>query len=199
MGLGPMQSLRAFHIIQGAVTMKAETMSALVRRSPVCEYLILKDSTDKIATYETKRQGDPAPTTLTYTLEDAKRAGLTSNANWNKHPAAMLRARAVSSICKAIYSDLLLGVYEESEILPDEPLSGLKAQIRAEVVEGQVVPTEEPPEPGSDIPTLLERIQGATDMAALRALVEEVKVAPNADELKEAWKARQVEINGGGK
>lgn len=116
LGLAPMQSVRALLLIKGKPTLAADAMGALVKsRRDVCEYLLLKTSDATRAVYETKRVGDPAPTTMAFTIEEARTAQLNGD-NWKKFPAAMLRARALSAICRAVYPDLLLGVYEPEEL-----------------------------------------------------------------------------------
>jgi len=126
LGLAPMQSLRALVIIKGKPTLSADAMGALVKsRRDVCQYLQLKTSTDKVATYATQRVGEPEPTVLSFTIEEAKQAGLVAQTrngepnNWMRFPAAMLRARALSAICRAVYQDLLLGVYDPEELAPE--------------------------------------------------------------------------------
>jgi len=121
LGFGPAQSIRAIDVIKGKPSLKAETMVALVKsRKDVCEYLMLVHSDAKSATYETKRVGEPKPTTLTFTSADADTAGLTGD-NWKKFRPAMLRARASAAICKAVYPDITLGLSSSEEVvdLPD--------------------------------------------------------------------------------
>jgi hypothetical protein len=125
LGLAPMQSIRALVLIKGKPTLSADAMGALVKSRPdICEWLVLRHSDAERATYETKRKGEPTPTTMSFTSADAKLAGLNGD-NWRKFPAAMLRARAQSALCRAVYQDLLLGVYDPDEIapLPDTPRS----------------------------------------------------------------------------
>lgn len=120
LGLAPMQSLRALVLIKGKPTLSADAMGALVKsRRDVCEFLVLESSDATRATYSTKRVGDPRPTTLSFTIEEAKTAGLNGD-NWRKFPAAMLRARALSAICRAVYPDLILGVYDPDELPAEE-------------------------------------------------------------------------------
>jgi len=117
LGLSPMQSIRGMHVIEGKAVMAAEMMAGLVRsRASTCKYLMLVESTDAVATYETHRQGDPRAVQLSYTIEQAAKAGLAGKDNWKKHPAAMLRARCLTAICRAVYSDLVNGVYDPEEI-----------------------------------------------------------------------------------
>lgn len=119
LGLEPMKAIRGIAIIKGKPTLSADLMGALVKQeSRICEYLRLVESTDKVATYETKRVGEPGTTKISFTSEDAQRAGLQGD-NWRKYPAQMLRARALSGICRAVYPDLLLGVYSEGDL--EEP------------------------------------------------------------------------------
>lgn len=116
LGLAPMQSLRALVLIKGKPTLSADAMGALVKsRRDVCEWLVLESSDATRATYATKRVGDPKPTTLSFTIDEAKTAGLNGD-NWRKFPAAMLRARALSAICRAVYPDLILGVCDPDEL-----------------------------------------------------------------------------------
>lgn len=117
LGLSPMQSIRGMHVIEGKAVMAAEMMAGLVRsHARTCKYLMLVESTDTVATYETHREGDPRAVQLSYTIEQAAKAGLAGKDNWKKHPAAMLRARCLTAICRAVYSDLVNGVYDPEEI-----------------------------------------------------------------------------------
>ncbi len=116
LGLAPMQSLRGIVIIKGKPTLSADLMGALVKRSKeVCEYLQLVKSDATVATYKTKRVGDPEATTLSFTMEDAKTAGIASDM-YRKYPANMLRARCLAFICRAVYPDLCFGLYDPDEL-----------------------------------------------------------------------------------
>ena len=136
LGLAPMQSIRGIVLIQGRPTLSADAMGALVKASPKCDYLQCTESTAKVATFKTQRKGDPEPTMLSYTIEEAQQAGLAGGDNWRKYPKAMLRARAQSAICRLVYSDLMLGVYD-----PDE----LEAPPAEKHVESTVAPAASPP------------------------------------------------------
>ena len=121
MGLAPVTALRLFHIIEGRPSLSADGMVALVKVSPACEWFVLVDSTVAAATYKTKRVGEPE-TQITYTMEDAERAGITGPtrngkpSNWKKHPAQMCRARASSGLARAVYPDVVGGIYDPDEL-----------------------------------------------------------------------------------
>ena len=116
LGIGPMQALRAIHVVKGKPILSADLMIALVKKNAsVCEYFRLVETTSERCTYETRRRGDPEPTRLTWTMEDARRADLTRNPTWKNHPAPMLRARCGSALARAVYPDLVMGIYDETE------------------------------------------------------------------------------------
>lgn len=116
LGLSAMQALRAIHIVEGKPTLSADLMVALVKRSPECAFFRLVESTAERATYETQRRGEPSPTRLSWTIEEARASGAATKDNWRKYPAAMLRARASSGLARAVYPDLVLGVYDPDEL-----------------------------------------------------------------------------------
>ncbi len=116
LGLSYTQALRAFHVINGRPAMSADGMVAIALGHPdVCEYFTTTETTSERCTVETKRRGSPAAQRLTFTMADAKAAGL-SSPNWTKFPAAMLRARAKSALARDVYPDLLMGLYDPDEI-----------------------------------------------------------------------------------
>lgn len=163
LGLAPMQSLRALVLIQGKPTLSADAMGALVKsRRDVCAYLVLKHSDGTRAAYETQRVGDPSPTSMGFTIEEAKAAGLAGGDNWRKYPAAMLRARALSAICRAVYPDLLLGVYDpdelaatpEKDVTPAESGAAAVEAVKAKVRKARLL--EVPVEPPAPTPPVLQ-------------------------------------------
>lgn len=138
LGLTAMQSLRSIHIINGKPTLSADLVAALVKSRPeVCEYFRLVDSNASQAVYETKRRGEPSPTTMTFSIEDAKRAQITGNPNWTKYPAAMLRARCITALARAVYPDLVMGIYDPDElgymVTPNVPPSEMTGEVVREV------------------------------------------------------------------
>lgn len=116
LGMAPMQALRSMYVIDGKTVMSADLMVALAKRNPECEFFRMVTSTPKIATYEAKRKGDPEPTRLSFTIEEAIMAGVTGKDNWKKYPTAMLRARCSAALARIVFPDLLLGVYDPDEL-----------------------------------------------------------------------------------
>jgi 5'-3' exonuclease len=116
MGIGAMSSMRGFHFVKGRPVMSSQLMAALILRSGKAEYWELTESSNKSATYATKRVGGRNEQKKTFTLEDARLAQLVKqDGNWAKYPASMCEARAAAMLARIVYPDLLMGVY-----LPDE-------------------------------------------------------------------------------
>lgn len=118
LGLSAMQSLRGIHVIEGKPTLSADLMVSLVKKSPECVFFRLVETTAQIATYETRRQGEPEPTRMSFTIAQAHAAQVTGKDNWKKYPDAMLRARCASSLARAVYPDLVMGIYDPDELEP---------------------------------------------------------------------------------
>lgn len=114
LGLTAMQSLKAFHNIQGKPSMSADGMVAVIRASGLCEKWSVVETTAARCTITTKRRGEDE-VSKTWTAEDAKRAEL-NTPMWRKYPAQMLRHRCASDLARQEYSDVLLGVYTPDEL-----------------------------------------------------------------------------------
>lgn len=113
LGLDPMQSLRMVHMIEGRPSISAELMRALVNRAG--HLLSVTDAQQDAVTLHGKRHDTGATATVTWTLEDAKRAKLLGNPAWGKYPRSMLLARATSELCRMLFADVIGGLYEPEE------------------------------------------------------------------------------------
>lgn len=115
LGLGPMQSLRSIHIIEGKPTMSADLIAGLALSKVPGSVLRVAESTDTVCVIKAGRAGHEL-TTFTYTMQDAQRAGLTGKQNWRNYPRAMLRARAITEAARAIFPDAVVGLYDPDEL-----------------------------------------------------------------------------------
>jgi len=153
LGLSPMQALRGLHVVEGRPILSADLIVGLVKKHPACKYFRLVESTDEKATYETLREGEPEPTRITWTIQQAAKAGLTGRSNWKAHPAAMLRARASAALARAVYPDVAMGIYD-----PDEALDFIDAS-RVSVIKPRVEAKAKAPPPPA--PKIEEEIEDA--------------------------------------
>jgi hypothetical protein len=118
LGLVPMQALQQIAVFDGKAIISALLIHARMLQHSLCEYVMIVETTATSATYETLRHGNPTPVRLTWTIEQAKTAGLIGNPNkplWKKFPAEMLRSRCVAALGRMVYPDALAGFYTPDE------------------------------------------------------------------------------------
>lgn len=116
LGLTSMAAIRAIDVIEGKTVLSSVLVVARVKRSPACAYWRVVESTAAHCTIETKRSDDAEPTRLTYTMEDARTAGLAGKDNWRKGPRAMLARRCGMELARLVYPEESLGLYDTDEI-----------------------------------------------------------------------------------
>lgn len=135
LGIDSITALRQIHVIKGRTTMDASLLRALAMRHPQCEYLtMVEDGSSGRSTWETMRTGQPKPVRITWTREDAKRAGLLGKDNWKNYEPAMLRARASADLVRAVYPEVGAGLYTPEEV----------ADFQGEIVEVTADPVLRP-------------------------------------------------------
>lgn len=118
-GIGPMQSLRQIFVTDdGKVGMAAELMRSLVLRDG--HEIWPEEVNNTRATMAGRRRGQETPTTVTWTMDDAKKAGLTGRNNWSRYPRAMLTARATTELCRLVFADVIAGISYSLEELEDD-------------------------------------------------------------------------------
>jgi 2-keto-3-deoxy-6-phosphogluconate aldolase len=105
-GWDPTMAMRSFHVIEGQPSMKPEIMLALVRRAG---HSVTGETSPAGATITGKRRDTGDTMSVTYTLEDARRASLLGKSVWKQYPASMCWARALSQLCRMLFPDVVLG------------------------------------------------------------------------------------------
>lgn len=215
LGLKPLQALSEIHIVDGKAGVSAKLKMALCLQRPECEFFVMVSSTAEKAVYRAKRKGAPEPVEYSYSIEDAKRAGLTHKQNWQNHPAAMLRARCSSALADSLFPDLVQGVMTHDELKEvEERVVGASATPAATVAPSLPV-TVAPPWGESDVPrptppgektvdaapldpvaTMTARIGLAATLKDLAALVTEIKALPATaqESLRAAYTKRSNEL-----
>ena len=118
LNIPPMEALNSINVIQGKPSLSAQLMQALVLRQG--HYITMVETNGNKCVVKGRRKGAPLEDTLslTWTLEMARQAGL-SGGNWAKYPDAMLRSRAISALCRALFPDVLAGMYTAEELGAD--------------------------------------------------------------------------------
>ncbi len=167
LGLSMLQSLRGVFVMsangKNQPGLYADTMVALCKsHAEICEYFTLVESSGKVAVYRTKRRGDPEPVTMAFTMEQARAASLAGKDVWKSYPDAMLRARAATALARAVYPDLLNGLYSVEELrdmgAQEPPRHVVESLPPKELMDG-TFPQPEKPEPDNLEQQLRESIE----------------------------------------
>lgn len=122
LGLSPMMSLVAFHVIEGRAAPAAQTLRAVVQAAG--HEIYVEESTDArcvVAGRRRRPDGTYGPVQRsTYTTARARQMGLLGRKTWRENPTAMLLARASSECSRMIGSDAILGIPYSAEELWDQ-------------------------------------------------------------------------------
>lgn len=108
LGMDQIEALNGgLYYLQGKVGMPAETMAALIRQKG---HSIIKDkdSNNSICILHGKRADNGDTWTISFSVDDAKRAGLMKNM-YDKYPAGMLYNRAMSFLARQLFPDIIRG------------------------------------------------------------------------------------------
>lgn len=116
-GISPMQSLAKIHIIEGRPAFSAELMRGLIFAAG--HEFWIEESSSTRCVVGGKRAGSERETRVTWTLDDAQRAGLKGKKVWQSYPTAMLLARATAALARAVFPDVLAGLSYTAEELSD--------------------------------------------------------------------------------
>lgn len=118
LGVPYTQVMQSMVVARGKMTMSADLMGAVVRRAG--HKLRLREDGDSV-TADLIRADDPDYAfTVTWDKAKAQAAGLWgSRGPWQQYPRQMLRARAITEVCRQGASDALAGtVYTPEELEP---------------------------------------------------------------------------------
>ena len=132
LGLKPLQALSNIAVINGRAALWGDAVIALVRSSPLCEYVQESDD-GKTATCRAKRRNEPEQV-VTFSMDDAKTAGLLGKQGpWTQYPKRMRQMRARAFALRDVFPDVLRGMPVAEEVM-DAPA---KEMGHADVVGAQ--------------------------------------------------------------
>ena len=142
-GLSPMQSLQSIAVVNGRPTIYGDAALAVCLAALVCEWVT--ESVDgegdrMVATCSAQRRGYPAPITSTFSVADAKAAGLWGKQGpWSQYPKRMLAMRARGFALRNAFADVLRGLVTAEEA-QDYQVTGI-----------EVVPSRPAPAPAPSV------------------------------------------------
>ena len=145
LGLKPLQAMQNLAIINGRPSLWGDAVIALVRASPLCEFVIETDD-GHAATCRVKRRGETEQS-RTFSMADAQAAGLAGKDIWAKYPKRMRQMRARAFALRDVFPDVLRGLPVAEELMdmpPEKPAE--KFMGSAEVIGAPPPPPPSPPE-----------------------------------------------------
>lgn len=190
LGLKPMQAMQNLAVINGRPSLWGDAVIALVRSSPLCEYVIETDD-GNTATCRVKRRGDPAEQSRTFSMEDAQAAGLKGKQGpWTQYPKRMRQMRARAFALRDVFPDVLRGLplAEELQDAPTEKNMGAADVVQSPALQA---PTTYPAEQfAANLPKWLEVIAKGRKTADEIISMASTK-APLTEEQKQAIRGSQ--------
>ena len=188
LGLSTMQSLTNLYVVEGKVSLSSDLMAALVLKSPVCEYLRPVEVTDTRATYAAKRKGG-VEFRYSFSWEDAGKAGLTGRQTYKQNPADMLRHRALSKTVRAVFPDVISGLYTRDEV--EDIIDVTPRPAVAEVVQQAAATATQPVVVEQPAATKVRKRAPAAQVAAP---VVQAQTAPEPESVVEEQTTEQEQV-----
>jgi hypothetical protein len=116
LGLKPLQALSNIAVINGRAALWGDAVIALVRSSPLCEYVQESDD-GHTATCRVKRRGEKEQV-VTFSMDDAQAAGLQGKQGpWSQYPKRMRQMRARAFALRDVFPDVLRGMPVAEEVI----------------------------------------------------------------------------------
>lgn len=130
LGMAPMQTINNINVIKGKTVISAAGLGAMLKRRNV-EFIWTKDFVTEDGKQITEIEFEwistvtnrPKTAKFSVSWQEMERAGFTTKDNWQRMPKNMLRARCMAYGVRALFPEILLGVYTDSEIV-DAPIEG---------------------------------------------------------------------------
>ena len=174
LGLGLAASFEFIQVVQGKPAISPRGALAMIMQSPLCAGVKIEDLADDkgnpTACRVWMKRANGFEYTVTWTMEDAKRAGIIKKEGaWETYPANMLRWRAVGYCADVVFPDLNGGLKRADEF-------GADLTVQGDVIEGswrtapeapaKPTPVAETPPKGMTLSDLTERYSAEKIMAA---------------------------------
>lgn len=137
-GLQPIEALNSLYFVNGKVSMYGEAVPMQIMRAG---HKITWGKCDKNEATVTITRGDDGQSmTQTFTMDEAKERGYTSNPIYQKYPENMLKWRVLGMVAKFIAPDALrgIGIKEDMEVEAVDNGGTFHNKEEAKRVEGEI-------------------------------------------------------------
>ncbi len=123
-GLTPMAALQSIAVIGNNPSIWGDGALGLVQASGLLEDMEETDD-GATATCTVKRKGRATPIVRSFSMDDAKKAGLAGKAGpWTQYPARMRQMRARAFALRDGFADVLRGLHIVEEVRDYQPMDG---------------------------------------------------------------------------
>ena len=163
LGLQPMQAMQNIAVINGRPSLWGDAVLALVRSSPLCEYVYESDD-GETAKCRVKRRGEEEQE-RTFSMAEAKLAGLAGKQGpWSQYPKRMRQMRARAFALRDVFPDVLRGMPVAEELMDTQ-------------TEREVGPARQPDAPKELPPYPDSKLDEAADK--WRVMIAQNKTSPD--------------------
>lgn len=178
LGIHPLEALNGgIYFVQGKTGMSSEMMASLIRQAG---HSIMKDpkSDNSVCILHGKRKDNGDTWTCSFSMDDAKRAGLAKNM-YEKYPGIMIYNRCLSMLARQLFPDIIKGAgYCLDELREISRVDEVKVDP-AEIT----VKTEEVKKPTDEEFQELAEVLAECDPEFVKAKLEGIKKLPGVKDL----------------
>lgn len=204
LGLQPLQAMQSIAVINGRPSIWGDAMLGLVQGSgALVDIREDLDEASMVATCTVVRRGRPEPIVRTFSMEDAKKAGLAGKQGpWQQYPKRMLQLRARGFALRDAFPDVLRGIAiaEEArdtpvmrDVTPSEDAESVTERVRAKVSKKK---SEADATVAASLEEVMAAIMAAGDEAALNKAAEAARhlTGKDKDAARKAYGDRLTEL-----
>lgn len=158
LGLSLTASFEFIQVVEGRPAISPRGALALILNSPVCAGVKITEEPGKCTVWMKRNNGFEY--TVTWTIEDAKRAGVVKpGSGWEKYEANMLRWRAVGFCADVVFPDVIGGMKRTDELGADITPEG-------DTIDGswRVTPTPTPADQEQSVAPVIEAPKAAISL-----------------------------------
>lgn len=203
LNMSPKLALTNTMIVNGNMTIWGDALPAVIYQSGLMDYKEETfDATTMTAICTIKRKDMSKPETRTFSMEDAKIAGLWGKNVWAKYPKRMLQQRARTYAFRDIFPDVLQGMItteEAQEIANNNDVISSYSQVLAnpvvkhvETVKEEVLAIEYTPL--SEVQEMLQSITSKEDLTKYFFDVKQKVKTSDTSQLLELFRQRKSEL-----
>lgn len=114
LGISPMKAVNGgFYVVNGKISMSTTLMADRIRKEG--HSIKIPEWTSQKCAIIGVRKDNGDSVKFEFTMEDAVAAGLTNSPTWKKFPKQMLYNRAMSTLARTLFPDVVGNAYSEDE------------------------------------------------------------------------------------